>query len=123
MTDSTRSKILSIKPSKNRKVYVHDWDVDVYIKKLNISERISLQHAVRARSKKYNESKITEDIESKIVTIESLIHTAFDKKNVNIFSCDDYDALLIGSAEAVELCFKVANELNNFSNEEKTKKK
>lgn len=104
---SLRDKILAAEDTVLTPVEVPEWACTVYLKRLNVGERIPLLDALERKGD-----------ENKIVGVLCLIYCVVDEDGKPVFGYDDYDALMNKAGDVVLRLGGRAAKLNKLFDEE-----
>lgn len=106
-----REKILKTNDIKRKKVYVKEWDCDIFIKQMNGAEREEFE-----REKFIIKNGNVEP--GKNIAAKLLQKVLVDENNKNIFEKNDIEALSGKNANVLDFLLKEAQDFNLTENQD-----
>jgi hypothetical protein len=105
-----REKIKNTK-LKTEKLYIPDWDSDVYIHEMNGKQYMNIS-TISVENGEINQEKF--------ITL-SIIHTTYDVNGENIFTKDDFETVSNLSADIYSQLSTIIMQINNVNGASKAK--
>jgi hypothetical protein len=103
MTKSTREKILATKKTALKKIYVPEWETDIYVKELTVREQAQYEKGAYEAVSEDGKTKLKDDF-----YLRYLIKAMVEKDGTPIFEDADFDALAEMNAGVLLGIFKQA---------------